>query len=57
MFLVRCQKSRREFEFEIKQTWHDSGQKYKVHEIQEIEGSSTFCGQPLYHVYYENRLC
>ncbi|MPC70896.1 hypothetical protein E2C01_065157 [Portunus trituberculatus] len=31
-------------------TWHDSRQGYKVREIQEMESSSTFCGQPLYHV-------
>ncbi|MPC21295.1 hypothetical protein E2C01_014277 [Portunus trituberculatus] len=30
-------------------TWHDFGQKYKVHEIQEMEGSSAFCGKPQYH--------
>ncbi|MPC14114.1 hypothetical protein E2C01_006867 [Portunus trituberculatus] len=30
------------------QNWHDSRQKYKVHKIQVMEGSSTFCGQPFY---------
>ncbi|MPC22020.1 hypothetical protein E2C01_015026 [Portunus trituberculatus] len=38
-------------------TWHDFRQKYKVHEIKVMEGSSTFCVKPLYHVELKNRLC
>ncbi|MPC71974.1 hypothetical protein E2C01_066266 [Portunus trituberculatus] len=51
MFLARYQKSRGESVWQTEeQAWHDSEEKYKVHEIQEMEGSSTFCGQLLYHV-------
>ena len=43
------------FQFE-EQTQHDSGQKYKVCDTQVMEGSSTFCGPPLYHGQHESRL-
>ena len=35
------------------QTWHDFGQKYKVHETQVMEGSSTFCVLPLSWIAWE----
>ena len=31
------------------------GQKYKAHETQVMEGSSTFCGPPLYHGRFRSR--
>ncbi|MPC61136.1 hypothetical protein E2C01_055200 [Portunus trituberculatus] len=52
MVLARCQKLRGESGYQVEeQTWHDSVQKYKAHEIREIKAQvATFFRQPLYHV-------
>ena len=31
------------------QIWYDFGQKYIVHEFEEMDGCRTFCKPPLYH--------
>ena len=37
------------------QTWHDSGQIYKEHDFQELDGCGTFCKPSLYHEQHENK--
>ena len=35
------------------QIWLDSGQKYIVHEFEEMDGCGAFCEPPLYHGQHE----